>query len=204
MFFSIRTYNNYWLSIFSGRICNEQGEDIPPDTPPTPCPSDHRSDNWTPYHSWIEFKVANFLYHCNQISGGDINFILNLWAASLVVHDDTPPFADHNEMYDIIDSMPIGDVPWESFSLQYNGIQPEGQVPLWITAEYDVWFHDPQILAHNLISNPDFKNAFDYALMQEYSTDEVHWFQNFMSGGWAWKQAVSHVRTIHSCLILHS
>jgi hypothetical protein len=65
----------------------------------------------------------------NQMSGGDIDFIFNLWAASLAVHDDVPPFANHANMYDTIDVSPLGDVPWESFSLHYNGLRPEDKVP---------------------------------------------------------------------------
>jgi hypothetical protein len=33
---------------------------------------------------------------------------------------------------------PLGDLFWESFSLQYNGVQPEGDVPSWMMTEYDV------------------------------------------------------------------
>jgi hypothetical protein len=55
------------------------------------------------------------------MSGGDIDFIFNFWAASLAAHDDTPPFANHADMYEAIDSTPIGNVSWESFTLQYMG-----------------------------------------------------------------------------------
>lgn len=174
-----------------GRICNEDGDYISPNTQPTPRPSDHGADDWTPYNNRVEFEVADFLYRRNQMSGGDIDFIFNLWAASLAVHDDVPPFANHTDMYNVIDATPLGDVPWESFSLQYNGVRPEDEVPSWMTAEYDVWFRDPRTLVHNLISNPDFKDGFDYAPLQEYSADGAHRFQDFMSGDWAWKQAVN-------------
>ena len=57
-------------------------------------------------------------------------------------------------------------------------------------AEYDVWFWDLWSLVHNLLSNPDFKSDFDYAPFQEQTGDGLHRFQDFMSGNWAWKQAV--------------
>jgi hypothetical protein len=184
----------YYLVLYCGlgKICNEQGDEIPEDAQPTPRSSDpsHGSDDWTPYNNRVEFELADFLYRHNQMSGGDINFILNLWAASLAVHGDAPPFSSHTEMYNTIDSTPLGDVPWQTFSLQYNGDQPEDEVPSWMTAEYDVWFRDPRTLVHNLISNPDFKDEFDYAPLQEYDTNGAHRFQNFMSGDWCWKQAV--------------
>jgi hypothetical protein len=174
-----------------GRICDEIGKDIPPDTPLPPRNSDNGPDDWTPYNSRLEFEVANFLFHRNQMSAGDINFLLSLWAASLAVHGDEPPFSKATDMYNTIDSTPLGDLAWESFSLQYNGTQPDNNVPSWMEAEYDVWFQDPRILVHNLLSNPDFKSDFDYAPFQERTTDGTHRFQDFMSGNWAWMQAVS-------------
>ena len=58
--------------------------------------------------------------------------------------------------------------------------------------EYKVWFRNPRTLIHNILSNPDFDGEFDYAPVQEYDVKGNHWFENFMSGNWAWKQAVSH------------
>ncbi|KAG1735575.1 uncharacterized protein EDB91DRAFT_1238202 [Suillus paluster] len=146
----------------NGRICDEHRDDIPPNTPPPPCPSN------------LDFEVADFLYRRNQMSGGDIDFIFNLWAASLAAHGETPPFTNHVEMYNVIDSTPLGDVAWQSFTSEYNGTLPE----------------DPRILVHNILSNPDFKGEFDYTPLQEYDTSNgAHRFQDFMSGDWCWKQA---------------
>jgi hypothetical protein len=181
-----------YTDINIGRICGENGDDIPPNMPPPPHASARGPDDWTPYSSRLAFEVADFLYRRNQMSAGDINFILSLWAASLAIHNDEPPFSRAMHMYSTIDSTPLGDIPWQSFSLQYNGTRPAGDVPSWMQADYDVWFRDPRTLVHNLLSNPDFKSDFDYAPFQERTTDGVHWFQNFMSGIWAWNQAVSH------------
>jgi hypothetical protein len=164
---------------------------IPPDTPPPPRDSDLGPDNWSPYDNRLQFELADFLFRRNQMSAGDINFLLNLWAASLAIHNDEPPFSKATDLYNTIDSTPLGDVAWESFSLQYNGNKPADNVPSWMQAEYDVWFRDPRHLVHNLLSNPDFKSDFDYAPYQEYSADGIHRFQDFMSGNWAWHQAVS-------------
>ena len=124
------------------------------------------------------------------MSAGDINFLLNLWAASLAIHDSGPPFSTAAHLYDTIDSTLLGDTAWESFSLQYNGTLPESNVPSWMRAEFDVWFRDPRDLVHNLLSNPDFKAEFDYAPFQEHTGDGRHRFQDFMSANWAWNQAV--------------
>jgi hypothetical protein len=45
-----------------GQICDENGEDIPPDTPPLPRDSNNGPDDWTPYNSHLEFEVADFLF----------------------------------------------------------------------------------------------------------------------------------------------
>jgi hypothetical protein len=80
-------------------ICNKHGNNILPNTPLPPCPLDHGPDDLMSYNNQVQFKVADFLYHCNQMSDGDINFVLNLWAASLAAHGDTPPFANHADIY---------------------------------------------------------------------------------------------------------
>ncbi|KAG2337208.1 hypothetical protein BDR05DRAFT_978582 [Suillus weaverae] len=96
-------------------------------------------------------------------------------------HGETPPFANHVDMYNVIDSTPLGDIPWQSFTSEYNGTLPEDDVPPWMTSEYDVWFRDPRLLMQNILSNPDFKDEFDYALLQEYDTSNgAHRFQDFI------------------------
>lgn len=166
------------------------GNELLPDTPPPPHNLDGGPHNWMPYDNRLQFEVADFLFRRNQMSAGDINFILGLWAASLAIHNDEPPFSNTTYLYNTIDSTPLGDLAWESFSLQYNRTQPASNIPSWMQAEYDVWFRDPRTLVQNLLSNPDFKSDFDYAPFQEYTTDGVHHFRDFMSANWAWHQAV--------------
>lgn len=129
------------------------------------------------------------------MSVGDIDFITGLWAASLAVHDDVPPFKDAKSMHETIDATPLADVPWENFTLNYNGATPnpgpDGEIPSWMTSDYEVWFRDPRTIIQNMISNPDFDGEFDYAPYQEYSGDGQHRFEDLMSGYWAWQQAVS-------------
>jgi len=178
------------LRLHVGQICDEGGNNIPLDTPPPPRGSDKGPDDWTPYNNRLQFEVADFLFRQNQMSAGHINFLLGLWAASLATHDDESPFSKARHLYNTIDLTPLGDVTWESFALLYNGRRPVQNIPSWMQAEYDVWFRDPRTLVHNLLSNPDFKSGFDYAPFQERTTVGVHRFQDFMSGNWAWKQAV--------------
>jgi hypothetical protein len=128
------------------------------------------------------------------MSIGNIDFLLGLWAASLAPHDDNPPFFRATHMFKTIDETPLGEAPWQSFTVYFDGDRPAGNVPSWMEAGYDVWFRDPRVLVHNLLSNPDFKGEMDLVPFQERSPDGAHRFQNFMSGLWAWNQAVSLFR----------
>jgi hypothetical protein len=104
-----------------GETCDEDGNKLLAGTPPPPCDSDQGSDDWRPYNNHVEFQATDFLLHHNQMSARDIDFILSLWAAFLVPHNDKLPFSKATHMYDTIDETPLGDVPWESFTLQFNG-----------------------------------------------------------------------------------
>ena len=75
----LRGYQHLWW-LFLGKICDENGNDLPPDTPPPPHDSDLGPDNWTPYDNRLQFEVADFLFHWNHMSTRDINYMLNLWA----------------------------------------------------------------------------------------------------------------------------
>jgi len=168
---------------------------ISTDLPPPPCESNCEPDDWYPYQGQIEFEVANFLYRWNQMSASDIDTLLNLWGASTATQGGVPPFQNHQDLYDTIDSTPLGNTPWESFSLCFNGYQPEGQVSSWMDTDYNFWFHNPCQLVHNIISNPDFKDGFDYAPYQEHDINGSHHYHNLMSANWAWQQAVHSFKT---------
>ena len=173
----------------TGTICDEHGIELPPGTSPSPQKQKAR-DDWFPYRNRVQFEVADFLYRRNQMSARDINFLLNIWEATLVTHGEEPPFRNCADLYATIDATVVGDTPWQSATLNYNGQRPEGPVPSWMESEHQIWYRDPRTLIHNLISNPDFKDEFDYTPFHEY-VDGKHCFQDFMSGDWAWKQAVS-------------
>jgi hypothetical protein len=161
------------------------------DSPPPPHESDHGPNDWTPYAGRVEFELANFIYCRNQMSTSDIDTLLLLWDASAAMYGESPLFQNHKDLYNTIDATPLGDIAWKSFSLQFNGNLPEGEVPSWMGASYDVWFHDLRELVHNIIANPDFENGFDYTPYQEHAADGSRRYHNFMSANWSWKQVVS-------------
>lgn len=115
---------------------------------------------------------------------------MRLWAASVLRHNDRAPFADHNDLHQVIDGIPLGDVSWKSVQVQYSGEIPENGAPSWMRKSYDVWFRDPNIVVENLLSNPDFNNRFDYVPYREFEPSGQCRWENMMSGNWAWNHAV--------------
>ena len=57
--------------------------------------------------------------------------------------------------------------------------------------KYYVYFRNPRKVVQNILGNPDFSCKMDYHPYHEFisATDERQWC-NFMSGDWAWNQAV--------------
>lgn len=107
-------------------------------------------------------------------------------------HGNNAPFKSSKEMLKTIDDIPLGDVPWQSFTLQYEGEVPANNAPGWMSEKQRVWFRDPREVVRNMLANPDFDREFDYSPIQEYNEKENRVLKNFMSGNWAWKQAVSY------------
>ncbi|KAG1882265.1 hypothetical protein F4604DRAFT_1879625 [Suillus subluteus] len=120
-------------------------------------------------------------------------------AATLARHHDTPPFADHKDLHNVIDATQLGDVPWQCFSAQYSGERPE-VVPPWMDDEFEVWFRDPRAMAHNILANPAYKDEINYVPFREYdASDDTRRWKDFMSGDWAWQQAdtISEIPETH-------
>jgi hypothetical protein len=192
---------------FIGQPCDEDGDPLDPFSPPiieTRDPTD-----WTPFRNRVEFETAEFLYKRCQMSGANIDILMELWAAYSAVRDpedisesssNLSPFSEHRDLYRTIDSIPIGGVPWQSITLSFDGPIPDTEnPPSWMNAGHTIWFRDPVLLFKNMLANPDFNDSFDYAPYRQYDEHDRRCYKNFMSGDWAWKQAVSVVR---SCFTL--
>ncbi|KAG5649156.1 hypothetical protein H0H81_005788 [Sphagnurus paluster] len=187
-----------YLCPFEGwQPCDENGYDLPPNTPPPP-PTLKSSEDYSPYGSETEFKLADFLYRKEQMSGTKITELMDIWAAhnaSLPTDDcgtpPPPPFASASDLYNTIDSTELGDIPWQAFSVKYNGKLPQdGPIPTWMTKSYEVWFRDPLKVMESQIGNPDFVGEMDYAAKQVYGPDGQRIYGDTMSGNWPWEQSV--------------
>jgi hypothetical protein len=67
--------------------------------------------------------------------------------------DYSPLFATAKDLYNVIDLTALGDVPWQAFSVTYDGDLPEGEVPTWMTNTQEVWYRDPLKVMENQIGN---------------------------------------------------
>lgn len=182
----------YSSVLCAGRICDQHGVYIPEEGS-LPPPFEHNKDpnDWGTFESKNQFETGDFLFRKNQMSGGDIDTLMHLWSDS----GASAPFRNHDDLYNRIDTSSVGDAPWDNFTLSYDGELPDGdsEHPEWMTQEYQAWFRDPVQLIRNLVANPDFKDEFDYVPYHEYDAQEKHRFHNFMSGDWAWREAVHNL-----------
>lgn len=205
--FSIFSFSTLTIGL-SGIPCDIHGNFLPPGSSPPPRqsaalkPEDDAKD-FKPYTDRLQFETADFLFTRNQMSARNIDTLLALWAASLAPYGDKPPFDTHKDLYSTIDSSSLGHVPWDSFSMRYKSTGPTqpGPPPAWQEQDHEVWFRDPRQLLKNMLSNPDFDGDFEYTPYHEYDADNNHRFQDFMSGDWAWTQAVSSIYLLCCCLL---
>ena len=98
-------------------------------------------DDWSPFTSRAGFKLTEFLFAKAELSQKKINKLLELWAAMLAPHDDSPPVTNHQDLHQQIDAIELGNIQWESASLKYDHPLPTTtRPPEWMTTEYDVWY----------------------------------------------------------------
>ena len=168
----------------SARPCDSHGNFLNENEQPSL--SEPRGHDWAPFADRQQFETAEFLFKRAQMSAGNIDQLLELWTAS-----GDAPFVNHTDLYETIDAIPIGGVPWQSFSVTYNGLRPGTNVPPWMEQTYEVYFRDPRQIFLNMLANPTFAGDFDYMPMQEFGSNGSRRYEHFMSGDWAWKHAVS-------------
>jgi hypothetical protein len=149
--------------------------------------------DWAPFDSLLAFKTADFFYRVDKASATKIDYMLELWAESLAEFGGKPPFKSHKDLYSTIDAIPTS-VPWKSHKFTYEGQKPpNGNAPKWMTGEYEIFYRDPRRLFMDMLENPEFVKDIDYAPLRQYNKNGSRQYENFMSGDWAWKQAVSHL-----------
>ncbi|KAH8979760.1 hypothetical protein EDB92DRAFT_1937270 [Lactarius akahatsu] len=135
------------------------GNFLPPGAPPPPQPVPAQGD-WTPFDSEVQFMLADLLYRRTEVSASNINILLDIWAQSLAGANQPAPFESHEHMYATIDASVLGDVPWQCL-VAGPLVDIGDHSPEWMRTSYEVWYHDPDAVVTNMLSNPDFTGQFD-------------------------------------------
>lgn len=173
---------------FEGAPCDEFGITLPPNSAPLPWPV--KANPAAPFSDTEEFEVAEFLFTKAEMSAGNINYLMSLWARKVEKYGTSAPFANAREVYDLIDAIEYGEAPWETFSVKFsNDAGPNS--PGWKTNEYPVYYRNPDTVVTNLLANPDFDGLFDYQPYREFNEKGKRRYNEFMSGQRAWEQCVS-------------
>ena len=173
--------------IASGTPCDEDGYDLPDGTSSPPI-DDLEPIDFYPFDKRTEFEFTEFLYSEVEMSAGKIDKLLELLAA--LYPECAPTFSDHQELYQMIDSIRQGDIAWDSFSVRYNGALPTSDTrPPWMDSTYEVWFRNRLLILESQISNREFKDEMDYTPKRIFYKGK-HRYQDLMSGNWAWEQVV--------------
>ena len=146
--------------------------------------------DWSPFASRAGFELVEFLFTEAELSRKKIDKLLELWAATLVPYNDSPPTTNHQHLHQQIDAIELGDVRWENATLKFEGPLPKTtRPPEWKTTGYDVWFRNPREVIKNMLARTDFDGHINYAAYQEFN-GEKRQYGNMMSGEWSWQQSV--------------
>jgi hypothetical protein len=90
--------------------------------------------------SQAQFETADFLFKKAEMSQGNVDILMELWAST--TEDGDAPFQDHQEMLVAIDTIDNGDTPWQTFNASYSGMRPPGDPPDWMLKEFTIFVRD--------------------------------------------------------------
>ncbi|KAJ3748188.1 hypothetical protein EV360DRAFT_57070 [Lentinula raphanica] len=179
----------------SSKICDEKGEFLPPDTPPPP--TETNTNNWHPFDGEAQFRLADLLFRKDEMSQGNVDELLDIWSCFQRQEMEESgcdncvpgrPFTNHDDMYNIIDSIIDGGAAWQCFQTAVEDGLPQ-DAPEWRKTSYQVWYRDPDTVIANILSNPEFSQHFDCAPYIHLDGNEKRHWADFMSGNLAWRHA---------------
>ncbi|KAF7299519.1 C2H2-type domain-containing protein [Mycena indigotica] len=144
----------------TARPCDEDGVYLPEGAKPRP-QCELAPDEWDPYETEVQFRLADFAFRKAQISGSNIDELMEIWALDKLKSDELAPFANADHLYETIDATTLGDAPWKC--LVTDPVSTAASAPEWARRSYEIWYRDPEVVVKNLLDNPDFDGLFDYS-----------------------------------------
>lgn len=155
------------------------------------------NDSWAPFRSRDEFELADLLFRRAEMSKSNIDDLFSILKTRAAGEGNEAPFANCADLYTTIDSITEGEIPWDSFTVQYNGPRPEADVPAWMDEKHQVFYRNPREVIRSMLANKAFDGNFDYTPYRQYENGQRVW-RDFMSGNFSWKKAVCMVSCSHS------
>ena len=140
--------------------CDKDGNFLPPNTPPPQETTNNFS--WVPFCSHDEFELADLLFQHAEMLKTNINKLLHIIKSHATEEGSTTLVENCDNLYNAIDSIMEGEVPWNSFSVQYNGPQPEANIPQWMDEKYEVFYWNPHKVVKSMLRNKTFDSNFNY------------------------------------------
>ncbi|KAH9040822.1 hypothetical protein EDB84DRAFT_1587510 [Lactarius hengduanensis] len=170
-----------------GKPCRQDGsyptpgEQLRPSFPPAA-----NSTDWGAFESKEGFEMAELLYSKAHISAGHVDTLLNImeWSSG-------------NTCMLAIDELTVGDVPWQSFTVNYDGElsdDVDGAQPKWMSDVHEVFYRDPHLIVRGMLTNPDYEGGMDFGPYRAFDKDGTRVYEHMMSGDWAWEQATKIAR----------
>ncbi|KAJ3710344.1 hypothetical protein DFJ43DRAFT_1009287, partial [Lentinula guzmanii] len=180
-----------------GEPCDKHGVALPPDMPALP--RHHPENQCDPFKCQLQFRLADLLFKDVEMSQGNIDELLNIWSPHQhQVAGTFPepcsscsdgPFGTHAGMYSTINSIADGNAPWGCLQTVVNPTLPRN-APEWKKVSYQVWYHNPDTVIANILTNAEFVKDFNVApYVHLDGAGKRHW-ADFMSGNFAWRHAV--------------
>jgi hypothetical protein len=174
-----------------GLPCNRNGVTLPAGSPPdlNSQLDGQAPGSWEPFESRTEFDFAHYHFVELQSSAAQIDKALDLWTASVLQYGDHAPWRNAKDLYDTIDAIQHGDMPWKVYQITYTGPRPP-VAPKWMTETYELCTRDSRLVLQQQLATPEFKDKIDYSPYRQFAGNGQRVWSNLMSGDWAWKQAV--------------
>lgn len=178
--------------------CDGTGIFLEADAPPD-CPLPADRTDWSPFLSKAHFQIADLIYREARMSKGLTDKLFSHTNSFLRSTNGLAeaPFTNFKDMCETIDRIKVGDLPWQASNVGFH--DDDGNIPgeddpnfrPWMTQEYEVNYRDPLDVVTHMLSNPDFRDGFDYTPFRDYGghNNKRRW-RDVMSGDWAWHQAV--------------
>jgi hypothetical protein len=141
---------------------------------------------------WVIHYVKDLAASKHQINQG-----LDLWLSS-TLHPDYAgppvPWRNTKKMYQTVDAIQQGTVPWKTYEIKYNG-PVDVNSPKWKLETYTLCYRDVVLLMEEQLANPAFKNDCNYAPFMELDEMGKPIYSEFFSGEWSWTQCVRFLFT---------